>query len=65
MIKITTHRGSAISEHFINPKYIASIDELRDGCSEIVLESGARYVVFESIYKILEKIKADKEDYYD
>lgn len=61
MIKITTHEGIVVLDHLINSKYIVSIDELKNGDSEIVLESGARYITSESIYRIEEKIEADKE----
>lgn len=56
LIKIETHEGTAILEHFINPKHIVRMSELFNGQSEILLESGDRFIVNQSIYKIKEMI---------
>ena len=56
LIRIETHEGNAVLEHFINFKYIVRMSDLPNGQSEILLESGDRYIVNQSIYKIKEMI---------
>ena len=56
LIRIETYEGNAVLEHFINCKYIVRMSDLPNGQSEILLESGDRYIVNQSIYKIKEKI---------
>ena len=57
MIKIATQEGFAMYEHLINPKYIVSIDELRNGHTQITMEGGAIYYATQDMYKIYEQIQ--------
>ena len=57
---ITSITGKEI-ESRINPKYIVSMSELLNGNTEIVLESGERYVTSKSIFDIEREI-AEAED---
>jgi len=56
LIRIETHEGNAVLEHLINIKYIVRMSDLPNGQSEILTESGDRYIVNQSIYKIKEMI---------
>lgn len=49
--------------HLINPKYIVSADEILNGYISITLESGARYIVDETIWGLMTSIKKDEEKF--
>lgn len=59
MIKIETSDGNGIRENLINTKYIVRVAELYDGRTEILLESGDRYITNQRIYKIEEQINKE------
>ena len=59
MIKIETSDGNGIRENLINAKYIVRVAELYDGRTEILLESGDRYITNQRIYKIEEQINKE------
>ena len=52
MIQIETYDGTKTKEHFINPKYVVSIDELPDGQTEITMSNGKSFVTNKNIYAI-------------
>lgn len=56
LIKIETYENGKTLEHFINFRYIVRMSDLLSGQSEIILESGDRYIVNQSIYQIKEMI---------
>ena len=55
-LRIITSIGGKEIESRINSKYIVSMNELLNGSTEILLESGERYVTNKSIFKIEQEI---------